>query len=50
MQSKISIIVPHSSAHMANRAGNPIKTVSEPGVVADFNVRNHPNYLELDES
>jgi hypothetical protein len=26
---------------MANRAGNPIKTVSEPGVVADFNARNH---------
>jgi hypothetical protein len=32
---------------MANRAENPIKTASEPGVVADFNVRNHrTNYLE----
>jgi hypothetical protein len=31
----------------ANRAGNPVKTVSEPGVVDDFNVRNHcTNYLE----
>jgi hypothetical protein len=27
--------------HMANCAGNPVKTVSEPGVVADFNARNH---------
>jgi hypothetical protein len=46
-QSKISI-VPHSLAHMANRrAGNPVKTISEPGVVADFNAQNHcTNYLE----
>jgi hypothetical protein len=42
---------------MANRAGNPVKTVSEhggiippwsaPGVVADFNARNHCTNLEL---
>jgi hypothetical protein len=34
---------------VANRAGNPIKTVSEPGVVADFNARNHcTNYLNME--
>jgi hypothetical protein len=32
---------------MANHAGHPVKSVSEPGVVADFNVRNHcTNHLE----
>jgi hypothetical protein len=32
---------------MVNRAGNPIKTVLEPGVAFHFNAQNHcPNYQE----